>query len=241
MAIFGTTIVHDLFEQQNVDLCNNRNFTAVKSGESNIKNILPNPACEQKKFVSSLENKNEHLELSSLQLEHFTKLFGNCYGDWVRIGNGCYQFVHLKKSVTQNEAEDICQAKGGHLVEINTLKENDDLTNYYMNNLITPPIKSIFHSFISSFVKIRPRPTGWWTGASYNSLSGDWSWCMWDVCKDMEFVNWHEKNKHEVDTENCAAVHDETENSFYQSFGWLSLPCQGREDVSILLFPLCEK
>ena len=239
MAIFGQTIVRDLFEWQNEDLCNNRNFTAVMSGESNIKHILLNPVCEQKKRVSGLEKKNE-IDLSSLQhFDHFTKLFGNCFGDWVPIGKGCYQFVHLKKSVTQNEAEAICQEKGGHLVEINTPNENDDIRTYYMNNLITPPIKSFFHSFISSFVNIHSRTTGWWTGAFYNSSSDVWVWRQGE--REMKFVNWHENNKHEVDTENCAAVYDDTENSVYQSFGWLSLPCQGRDDTSILLLPLCEK
>ena len=243
VAVFGQSVVGDMSEWQNQDICNSRNFTAVMSGETKSEYILPNPACEQRKPGKGFDKKNEIIDLTSLDhFDQFTKLFGNCFGDWVTIGKGCYQFVKLTESVTQEEAQNICEEKGGNLVEINTLRESDDLTIYYMKHMVQQPVKSFFHSFFSNLVNMHSRPTGWWTGAEYNSSSGTWKWGKGG--REMEFDNWHEFNKHEVATENCAVVYDDLRNSAHQSFGWLSLPCLGRGNSSsqdILLLPLCEK
>ena len=206
------------------DICSHTNYSIAGYGQ-----VLLNPACEDSDdSLASLDHYDEYVSL-----------YGDCVGDWVAVGQGCYQFIMLENSVDQVMAEVMCRERGGHLVEIDNDKESQDIIKYYTRHVLHKPRHSFLHSFLSHLVNIDTTPTGWWTGARYNNSSGAWVWGSSGA--RLEFDNWHDFNKHKEDSENCAVIYDDSENTFYQSFGWVSLPCSGSATQDILTLPLCEK
>ena len=87
-------------------------------------------------------------------------------------------------------------------------------------------------SFLSRLTQVRRRQRGWWVAGHYDNSSLSWSW---DSGERMTFTSWHPLNSHNSLTEHCLALVDD------KTLHWLSLPCDGRQDGSIVLEPLCEK
>ena len=90
-------------------------------------------------------------------------------------------------------------------------------------------VSKLCSSLLSQLIQARRRQRGWWLAGHYNS-----SW-VWDSGLQMTFTSWHPLNSHNSLTEHCLALVDD------KTLHWLSLPCQGREDGTIVLEPLCEK
>ena len=64
--------------------------------------------------------------------------------------------------------------------------------------------------------------------------SESWTWDSQPET-EMNFTNWHPLNTHNNRTENCLVLMDS------RTLTWLTLPCSGREDGSLVLQPFCEK
>ena len=113
-------------------------------------------------------------------------------------------------------------------------------TGHYGLVKLSVPLKclpsKLFSSFLSRLVPISRRQRGWWLAGGYDNSSLAWRWDSdTEVEAEMRFTHWHPLNSHNNLTEHCLALVDD------KALHWLSLPCQGREDASMVLQPLCEK
>ena len=123
----------------------------------------------------------------------------------------------------------------GNLTEINSEEEQTALADYYSHTFpLAASVSHLFSNFISSLVPVPRRQKGWWLGGSYDSSSMTWTWDSQPQV-EMDFTNWHPLNSHNNLTEDCLVLLDSS------SLAWLTLPCSGREDGSLVLQPFCEK
>ena len=105
--------------------------------------------------------------------------------------------------------------------------------DYYSHTFpLAASVGHLFSSFISSLVPVPRRQKGWWLGGSYEEDS--WRWDSQPET-EMAFTAWHPLNAHNNQTEHCLAALDSI------TLAWLTLPCSGREDGSLVVQPFCEK
>ncbi|KAL3883389.1 hypothetical protein ACJMK2_029657 [Sinanodonta woodiana] len=121
---------------------------------------------------------------------------GQCSTGWTRHGNSCYHFSHDKEDWPN--AQFLCNALGGYLVEISNAEEGQFLENQ----------SKLFHNIDDQF----------WVGASDLLFEGEWMWMTSNTRVSTQLIHWAPGNPSNSNSnENCM--------TFLNDGTWNDAPC----------------
>merc|ERR1719315_129347 len=154
---------------------------------------------------------DRHLEERMKQMEDvISKLPGACNKPWISLTTGCYLFL-VDQPRSWWQAQTKCYEEGGYVVEINSQKENDEITNV----ITSQGYKENHHEF--------------WIGLQDGYGDGNWEW-MYSK-KRPSYTNWgpgEPSNRNEM----CA--------SYASNLLWNDLDCNSKVSRSYSRNALCE-